>query len=343
MTTKPLTRKRLARDILLSLLVLVAAMVVSLLYSPEGVNTLKALQDQSSLEWRLLLSVRLPRVLLGAAVGISLGAAGTALQALLRNPLADPYVLGLSGGAALGGTVALVASSVFAALGISLGAFSDVLPGVMAFVGAVVALVSIWSLAKVSGEVSPYTLLLAGTVFNAFTAAVVTFVQSVVTAQKAQEILFWLMGTLGGAPRWGAVFLGIFAAVVVLVGLASLSPAMNLLSLGEEAASYGGVDVRRTQRAIFFFVSLGVGLTVSASGLIGFVGLIIPHTLRLILGPDLRRLIIVSGLGGGAFLVLCDLGTRVTFSLMKTEPPVGVITAMFGGPFFLWLLRRRSA
>jgi iron complex transport system permease protein len=317
-------------------------MSVSLLYSPDSLDLWAPLRNREGLEWRLLLSVRLPRVLLGAAVGISLGAAGAALQAMLRNPLADPYVLGLSGGAALGATTALVASAGLGALGVALGPISDVLPGVMSFIGAVVALVSIWNLAKVDGEVSPYTLLLAGTVFNAFTAAVVTFVQSVVTAEKSQEILFWLMGTLGGAPRWTSVWLASLAALIVLTGLSWLSPQMNLLSLGEETASYSGVEVKTVQRQIFLLVSLGVGLTVSSSGLIGFVGLIIPHMLRLMLGPDLRRLIILSGIGGGAFLVLCDLGTRITFSYLRTEPPVGVITAMFGGPFFLWLLRNKK-
>ena len=337
-----LTKQRVLRDIFVALLLLLLVMTVSLLYSPEGVDALAPLRDLSGFEGRLMLSVRLPRVLLGAAVGVSLGAAGAALQAMLRNPLADPYVLGLSGGAALGATTALVASSGLAALGVSLGVLGDFFPGVMSFIGAVIALISIWNLAKIDGEVSPYTLLLAGTVFNAFTAAVVTFVQSVVTAEKSQEILFWLMGTLGGAPRWSAVWLASFAAVVVLVGLSSLSAQMNLLSLGEETASYSGVEVQRVQRQIFLLVSLGVGLTVSSSGLIGFVGLIIPHMLRLLLGPDLRRLIILSGLGGGAFLVLCDLGTRITFSYLRTEPPVGVITAMCGGPFFLWLLRNKN-
>jgi iron complex transport system permease protein len=150
------------------------------------------------------------------------------------------------------------------------------------------------------------------------------------------------MGSLGGAPRWGAVLAAAAAALVTTLGLAALSPRMNLLALGDEAAAHGGVDVERTQRAIFLLVSLGVGLTVSASGLIGFVGLIVPHALRLLFGPDLRRLIVVSALGGAAFLVVCDIGARAIFAALGTEPPVGVITAITGGPFFLLLLKRRG-
>jgi iron complex transport system permease protein len=217
------------------------------------------------------------------------------------------------------------------------------LPGFFSFLGAVGAISLVWRLARVSGGVSPFTLLLAGAVTNAFAAAVVTFLQAIVAAQDAQRIFFWLIGTLGGLPSWGGLAIAGAGSLVMGLGLWFLAPSMNLLALGEDAAAHGGVEVRSLQRRVFFLVSLGVGLAVAASGLIGFVGMLTPHTLRLAYGSDARRLFPLSALAGASFLVLCDAGARMMFQWFGTEPPVGVITAMLGGPFFLWLLHRRSA
>jgi len=275
--------------------------------------------------------VRLPRVVLGAIAGVALGAVGASLQALLRNPLADPYVLGTSGGAALGGTLAL-------ALGTPVALAAIVLP-LAAFAGALAATLLVWMIARLSGGATLTSVLLAGVVVNAFASAAITLVKILVTATQAQEVLLWLVGFIG-YERWSTIAgVSAYAAVGVVV-LVALSGRMNLLSLGDESAAHLGVDVPRVQWAIFIATALVVGAVVALCGLIGFVGLVVPHAVRLVVGPDHRLVVTGSALAGGAFLVLADLGARLLFDALGTEPPVGAITALVGCPVFLWLLVR---
>jgi iron complex transport system permease protein len=281
-----------------------------------------------------LLLARLPRALLAAVVGAALSAVGVSFQALLRNPLADPFIMGVSGGAALGGTLALVL------LGGAVTA-SMALEGPAAFAGAALATFLVYRAGRVGGRVDTITILLVGVVFNAFAAAVIMFLKTVVSAVKTQEILVWLMGSLG--YREYSTILAVACGVAVGVGvLFAMTGRMNALALGEQGASHLGVDVERTKVIVFVAASLLTGLAVSVSGLVGFVGLIVPHITRLIIGPDHRLLLPASVLAGSAFLVLADLLARLLFVALSTEPPVGVITAFLGGPFFLLLLRRRS-
>lgn len=277
----------------------------------------------------IVLRIRLPRVALAAGVGASLAVAGVLFQALLRNPLADPFILGISGGAALGGIVVL-------AFGSAVGIGQSAVP-LAAFAGAILTTALLFGITGFGGRVSTTGLLLTGVVFNAFASAAIVFIASLAGLTEGASIFLWLIGNLStGDLRMAGV-----VAAFLLLGLACAVPlarGLNLLALGDEQASQLGVDVERHKRILLLATSLMVGAAVSVSGLIGFVGLIIPHLLRLLLGPDHRLLVPASALGGAAFLVVCDTTARVVLS--GRELPVGAITALVGGPLFLFLLRR---
>jgi iron complex transport system permease protein len=317
-------------------LLVVASMVLSITVGAEGIDLLDALRSPGSAAGNILFVVRLPRVILATIVGAALAASGASFQALLRNPLADPYILGVSGGAALGGTVAIAAG-----IGWDAPGGAALLP-LSAFIGAVLSVLLLYSLSRIGRRVSTYTLLLTGVVFNAFAASLITFVKTILAADKAQDLLFWLMGRLVDAKAPMLIALGAYVGVGLLVLLADTGH-MNALALGDEGARSLGLDVERVKRRILFSASLVVGAVVSVTGLIGFVGLIVPHIIRLWLGPDHRLLLPASALAGAAFLTLADLLARLLFPLFWSESPVGVITAAVGGPLFLWLLRRRAS
>jgi iron complex transport system permease protein len=214
-------------------------------------------------------------------------------------------------------------------------------PSLFAFAGSAGAIALVFSVSRVQGQSSPYAALLAGVIFNAFASAAITGIKTLSSPARIGDILYWLAGALGYERPWtlaGAAGLQLFA-IGLMWGSAGR---LNLLTLGDEDASSLGVDVHRTRQLLLVATSLSVAGAVAVSGMVGFVGLIVPHVLRLWLGPDNRLLIPVSALGGAAFLMVSDLLTRLLFSLVPAELPVGVITAMLGGPFFLFLLRRRE-
>lgn len=276
----------------------------------------------------ILLDLRLPRALLAAAVGACLSGAGVAFQALLRNPLADPYVVGASAGAALG-----------AALAIILG-MSAVLP-LAAFLGALAAMAFIVRLARVGGALPVDTFLLAGVVVGSFLWSLVSFLLTL-ARQDMPRIVFWLMGTVQDA-RWSQFPMILPYLALGLGGLYWASLSLNLLTLGEEAAIPLGLPAERAKLGVLLGATLLTAAAVSVSGLIGFLGLIVPHLCRGLVGPDHRLLLPAAALGGASFLVLCDTLART--ALPGQELPVGVITALVGAPFFFWLLatRRRLA
>jgi iron complex transport system permease protein len=332
---EPLSGRRLAGWCLalaglLALSVLAGASVGAGHASPLGLALGRELGE---VERTILLDVRLPRVLLAALLGGALTVAGVAFQAMLRNPLADPYVLGVSGGASIGGVLALL-------LGLGRGAGGLGVVGVplLAFAGALAALWLIEWVATTDGRLTVYTVLLTGAVFNAFSAALIYFIQSVASLEELHAIVFYLMGQV---PSYTFGTLGLLAAVVgaVVLALWAMTRDFNTLTLGEEGAQQVGVDVERIKRRTFVLGSLLTGLAVAVAGLIGFVGLVVPHLLRLLLGPDHRLLLPAGFLGGAAFLVLADLLART--AVAPGELPVGVVTALVGGPFFLYLLRTR--
>jgi iron complex transport system permease protein len=272
--------------------------------------------------WR----IRLPRVLLAALVGASLSLGGLVFQALLRNPLAEPYILGISGGAAVGGII-----------GIMMG-FSR-FPGVFlcAFAGSMATLVLVVAMASGADRLQKDALLLSGVMLNAFCSAGIMFLVSLTQDARLHNIIFWLMGDLSLASLNEAAVLGalVLPAFLVVFGL---SHVMNLLIMGREMASTMGVNTTAVTLTLLTVTSFMVSATVSYCGLVGFVGLVMPHLLRLILGPDHRILAPACVLGGGAYLIVCDLLARTL--PQQGEMPTGVVTAMIGAPLFILLLRR---
>jgi iron complex transport system permease protein len=320
----------------LSALLLILAIACGVAWGTEPIDLARAITDADSLDRTIAFHVRLPRVLLGAIAGGGLAMVGVAFQSVLRNPLAEPYVLGVSGGAALGATIVIV-------FGVSVSTFvgASIVP-IAALAGGLLATALVYALARHGGQSGGASILLAGVVVNAIASAGITFLKTLISASKAQELLFWLMGFLDVPSPVSLVS----ALVYVALGAALLlrdAGRLNLLALGDEPAQHLGIDVRRLERRTFFVCSMIVGTVVSMTGLIGFVGLIVPHALRRMVGPDVRILLPASLLGGGAVLVACDLVSRALFRWLHTEPPVGAVTALIGGPLFLVLLRRRTA
>lgn len=325
---------RLAGVMAVCTLVLAAAFAAALAFGEQPIAWAEVTTPGSTAH-TLFFALRLPRVVLAALVGLALASSGAMLQSLLRNPLADPFVLGVSGGAALGATVAL-------ALGVTA---VTVVPGVspasaFALAGALGATLLVLAVGRLAGGDAAHSTLLAGVIFNAFALSAITFIKALVAPDRLGEILFWLAGSLGyEAPATLA-----FTAVVVLAAvgtLVALSPRLNLLTLGDEDAQSLGVDVRRTRAVLLVTASVAVAAVVALSGLVGFVGLLVPHLARLLFGVDRRLTVPASALLGAAFLLLADLAARLLFRVFATEPPVGVITALLGGPVFLALMARR--
>ncbi len=323
-----LTRKRF----LLIMGALTALLILSILgaldIGSESVGLAQLFSDDMRAH-AILYASRLPRVLLAACVGMALASAGGTYQALLRNPLADPFILGVSGGAALGAIIAMSFSLPFAAVPLA------------AFVSAAASMLAIFWFARTSGRLPATTLLLTGVIFNAFCFALILFINSIVTMEEAYQILFLLIGNL---EAMSLKLVGIIAACVLAgyIVLCLLAGRMNLLILGEAQARTLGVNIERLKFMLFIASSLMVGAAVAASGLIGFVGLAVPHMVRLAFGADNRLVIPASGLGGAIFLIWADTGARTLLmhTDYATQLPVGVITAMVGAPLFLILLKR---
>jgi ABC-type Fe3+-siderophore transport system permease subunit len=280
----------------------------------------------------IIWGIRLPRALLAALVGAGLATAGALLQALLQNPLADPYVLGISGGAALGGVSAL-------ALGGGLWLGGAGVP-VVAFAGALGASLLLYAVAADGGRAPAHSLLLTGVVFNAFASSLIVFATSATDLARVAGVFLWLIGSIRLVSPVVLAAVAVLFALGLVIGL-RYAYALNLLAQGDETATHLGVDVPSVRRWILAGTALMIGASVSVSGLIGFVGLIVPHLLRLTVGSDHRLLVPGSALGGAAFLVLADTLARVV--LAPTELPVGALTALVGGPLFLVLLRRELA
>jgi len=298
--------------------------------SPSDV--FESLFGQRGISSVIVREVRLPRVLLAGVVGGALAVAGVVFQALLRNALADPFVLGISGGAGLGAVIAVAFAGKITVAGLA------GMP-VFAFVGALVAITMVYLFARSGGAVNLHTMLLAGVVTNAICSSAIMALTVTLSYDQLQTVIFWLMGHLSTMrlAAVGHLALYVGAGLVVLLYVAR---DLNQMSLGESQAAILGTNVEWTKRLAFLGASLITGGAVAAAGLVGFVGLIVPHAMRLVIGPDHRLLIPASLLGGAAFLMLADAAARTVIA--PTELPVGVITALLGGPVFLVLLVRRT-
>jgi iron complex transport system permease protein len=279
----------------------------------------------------IVFRVRLPRIVLAALVGGGLAMAGTTYQGLLQNAMADPYIIGVSAGASVGATLGILLRGSFSFLGLSTVTL-------MAFLGAVITTFLVYNIARVGGKVPVGTLLLAGVAVSSFLSAVVSFLM-VLSSQSMHEIVYWMMGSLSGRS-WEHVKASLPYLVLGGVEVLFYSRELNLMLLGEESAQNLGVNVERVKAILLTAGSLMAAASVSVSGVIGFVGLIIPHTVRLLTGPDHRILLPAAALVGAIFLVVADTLARTL--LAPSELPVGVITALAGAPFFLYLLRRQK-
>lgn len=320
----------------LLLLTLFAVIVVASLFGSEriavqasicsvltlGKTSCGLTQDQAA----ILLEIRLPRILLAAAVGASLAAAGASYQALLRNPLAEPYLLGVSNGAAVGTMIALV----------FFGAMEWSRP-LLAFTGALVSTMVVYRLARGRAGATPERLILAGVIVTTFLSSAIVFVTTLMDATRIRSFTFWLLGDLSGTSSSLLIF-----AIVVAAGGALLLTAnarsLNLLMLGERDAFDLGVEVKRVRLIVFLVASLLVGSSVASGGSVGYVGLVVPHLVRLSLGSDNRIAVPAAALCGALFVVIADTVARTIIA--PRELPVGAITALIGAPLFIYLLKR---
>src|ERR1700723_909822 len=335
---RPLTSRRVALICLGLGVVLFAASVVSLRIGAFPIFVLDIVKtlfsgilgrwDAIPNEYKsIVFDVRLPRILLGILVGASLSTAGTGFQALLRNPLADPYVLGVSSGAALGAILSLIVA--------------PLAPGliqVAAFAGAAAPIAAVYLLGRRGGYLDGATLLLAGIVSASFLSAVIMFLMTTLSGRDLRGMAFWLMGDLSSAPgvdlRW------LYLLLIVAVGsIYTTSSDLNLILTGEQEARHLGVNVNRVKLVVYVSASILTGLAVSVSGAIGYVGLLVPHAMRMLFGTDYRLLIPTSAIGGAIAIVLADTLARTIVA--PTELPVGAMTALAGAPVFIYLMRRR--
>ena len=339
--TRLTPKKVLFHSFLLSLLLLLV-LFLSILLGSTRINPLHAIRilldslagikngtPGAEADQTILLTLRVPRVFLAGLVGAGLSISGTVFQALLRNPLADPYILGVSSGAAVGAIIALLAG---------LTAFSFSIP-VTSSLGALLTILTVFYFGRQDGKIHPNTLLLAGVITSSFLSAVIMFFISVSQREELRTIIFWLMGDFSMA-RAESLWMTFPYLLIGFTFLYLQARNLNLLLLGEDHALQLGVQVERLKWISYFLASLMTAASVSVCGLIGFVGLIIPHSARLLFGSDHRLLLPASALLGASFLIASDTVARTL--LAPVELPVGVITAAFGGPFFIYLLRTRK-
>jgi iron complex transport system permease protein len=331
----PLTRGKVFRVSLVMAFVLLLVGVASLLLGTAEVSLSKFVAlafgslDANDPARLIILRIRLPRIILAGLSGFSLALGGVVFQALLRNPLADPFILGISSSSAFGAIVGILLGFTFS-FGVPL----------MSFAGALLAVYLVLALGTKRMGMESSTILLTGVILNAFFTAVIMFFISVASDSRLHTMLFWLYGDLSQS-RYASLIVLTPVLLVAFFILFSFSKELNLITTGEEIALQLGVDVERAKKTCLVLVSLVIGLVVSFSGLIGFVGLIVPHMARMAFGSDHRLLVPVASLGGAAFLIAADTLARLLIS--PSELPVGVITAFLGAPFFIYLLKARGS
>jgi iron complex transport system permease protein len=326
--------KKVTIYLLISLVLLIAVMCLCTLPGTQKMSLQKALTGPGqmpgeNIDYEIFI-IRFHRVLLAAMVGAALACCGAVLQAILQNPLAEPYILGISSGAGLGTVVAFIS-------GITWEFWAGSAVTVFAFAGAVATVWLVWFIGHVAGKSRIISLLLAGVVVNSFFSAMIMFLVSTAKSQDLQMTVYWLMGNITEKSTPVLIAGGSIITAGIII-LCSISNRLNIITLGQYQAQNLGINTHRTTLLAFTCAAMTTAVAVSLSGLIGFVGLIVPHTIRLIFGPDHRRLLPLSAIAGAIFLVVADTIARTVFG--QEQLPVGVITAIAGGPFFLLLLAR---
>lgn len=304
------------------LIILAIALVLAILFGSEKLSFF----DLDEAQQTILFDIRLPRIFLGATVGASLAVAGAGLQAILRNPLAEPYLLGVSNGAALGTMLAIIFFANF-----------EFLRPVMAFAGASLATFVVYQMAKSRAGMNVERLVLSGVIVTTFLSSIIVLLTSLLDATKLRSFTFWLLGDLSQATKTG-FYLTTAAVVIGTIVLSSQAKSLNLMMIGERDAFDFGVEVKKVRLIIFATAAILIGSSVASSGSVGYVGLIIPHLIRLITGSDNRLVIPFSALAGAIFVTLADTVART--AIAPRELPVGAITALIGAPLFIYLLRK---
>jgi len=311
----------------------IAAFISAFLFGSSGVSLADLLDvltgKAKAATYVIFFSLRLPRAILAFVSGGALAISGACLQGMFKNPMADSYVIGVSAGAALGVTVSLAFSSTLAFLGF--GAVN-----LFAFIGALAAVLVVYRLASTNGKVTTFSLLLSGIAISTLCTALV-YCFMIIFRDKMEHIVMWTMGSFTSAS-WDKVFIAVPVMLIASALCLCFARDLNIMLQGDEAARHLGVDAGRVRRSLIVLTTVAAASAVSVSGIIGFVGLIVPHMLRLVIGPDHRALLSLSFFGGGVFLLIAD--TLARLALDNQEIPVGVITAIIGVPFFLFLLRR---
>ncbi|GJL79809.1 MAG: ABC transporter permease [Nitrospinaceae bacterium] len=338
LTLPMMNRKRYFSTLAWFTVFLLATLAIAPLIGATRISLTKALSSEiefsNNMDAQILFLARLPRILLAAITGASLSVAGAVFQAILRNDLAAPITLGVASGAAFGAVLAISLGLSFTVLGLSSISFA-------AFFGAILAVTLVFSLVKTrQGELPTSIVLLAGVTVNFFFAALVMFIHYLSDVTQSFRIVRWLMGGLD-ITDYQTVLSVCLPVILGSVTLMVIARDLNLISSGSQSAMSRGVDVPKIQKIGLVSASLVTGSVVAVSGPIGFVGLVVPHIVRLLIGPDQRILIPASMLFGASFLIICDTVARTVIA--PTEIPVGVITAMIGGPFFVWLLKKKAS
>lgn len=287
-----------------------------------------SLEEISQGNITIIWNIRFPRIILGFIAGAALAVSGAGYQGIFKNPMADPFVLGVSSGAALGAAVGIICHFTF-----RIGVFNSTM--LLAFVGSFAALILVYSISRVGRKAPVATLLLSGVAINSTLSALMSFLM-MMNKQSMDQIMFWTMGTLNG-KGWNQIKAVLPWVIVGLLIMMLSSRELDVMLTGEDTATQLGVNIEFVKRKILFASSLLTASVISVTGIIGFVGLVVPHVVRLFTGPKHRRLLPVSLIFGGAFMVICDTLAR---SLTTSEIPVGIITSICGGPFFLYLLRK---
>lgn len=330
-----LTAKKLIIKVLICMALLVVIMGLSAMVGTQKLSLEKVLTGPGNsagdnIDYDIFVKVRLPRVILAALVGAALACAGVVLQAILQNPLADPYILGISSGAGLGAIIAILS-------GLAWNFWAGTPITVLAFAGALIAVWFVWFIGHFAGRSRVTGLLLAGIVVNAFLSAIIMFLTSIAKSEQLRSTVLWLMGNIT-EKDWPILQIGATWILTGIFGLFIICHKLNALTLGREEARAVGVETEKVKLVAFGFAAFITAVAVSISGLIGFVGLIVPQAVRLVFGPDHRQLLPLSAIIGGAFLVAADTLARTIVA--PAQLPVGVITAIVGGPFFLLLLAK---
>ncbi len=335
---QPLTPKSLGRTCGILAVILFIVVVLALKLGAVPISTtelaiglgksLIGATDNLPSDYKLIVNeIRMPRILLAILVGAALSVAGAGFQALLRNPLADPYVLGVSSGAALATIISLAVSS-----------RATIATPLAAFAGAGATVAAVYFLGKRGGQLDSYTLLLAGIISASFLSGIIGFLMTTLPGSNLRGMAFWLMGDLSTPAPVATGFL-FFVMLIAIGAIYTTAPDLNLMLAGEQEAVHLGVDVARVKLVVYISASVLTGLAVSVSGAVGYVGLVVPHVMRMFFGPDYRVLLPASALSGAIAIVVADAAARTIVA--PKELPVGAITAIVGAPLFIYLLRRR--